>query len=70
MGLEQGHSREICLRRFRVATPGEIRAALAMALDGTITIPVDRTFPMSEAAAAHEYLGERRHVGKVILVRE
>jgi NADPH:quinone reductase-like Zn-dependent oxidoreductase len=55
---------------FRVAPPGEIRAALAMALDGRITMPVDRTFPISETAAAHEYLDERRHVGKVVLVRE
>lgn len=55
---------------FRVATPGEIRAALAMALDGKITIPVDRTFPMREAAAAHAYIDERRHVGKIVLVRE
>jgi len=55
---------------FRVATPEEIRAALAMALDGRITIPVDRTFPMREAAAAHAYIDERRHVGKIVLVRE
>jgi NADPH:quinone reductase-like Zn-dependent oxidoreductase len=55
---------------FRVATPEEIRVALAMALEGRITIPVDRTFPMSEAAAAHEYIDERRHVGKIVLVRE
>jgi NADPH:quinone reductase-like Zn-dependent oxidoreductase len=55
---------------FRVATPEEIRSALAMALDGRITIPVDRTFPMREAAAAHAYVDERRHVGKIVLVRE
>jgi NADPH2:quinone reductase len=55
---------------FRVATPEEIRAALAMALDGRITIPVDRTFPMREAPAAHAYVDERRHVGKIVLVRE
>ena len=34
---------------FRVATPDEIRDALLMALDGRITVPVDRTFPLSEA---------------------
>jgi NADPH:quinone reductase-like Zn-dependent oxidoreductase len=55
---------------FRVASPGEIRTALDFVLDGKIAVPVDRTFPMSEAAAAHGYLDERRHVGKVMLVRE
>ena len=53
---------------FRVASPDEIRTALEMALDGRIAVPVDRTFPMAEAAAAHAYMGERRHVGKIVLV--
>jgi len=53
---------------FRVATPDEIRDALLMALDGRISVPVDRTFPLSEAAAAHAYMDERRHVGKIVLV--
>ena len=53
---------------FRVASPDEIRTALDMALDGRIAVPVDRTFPMAEAAAAHAYMGERRHVGKIVLV--
>jgi NADPH:quinone reductase-like Zn-dependent oxidoreductase len=53
---------------FRVAAPDEIRTALAMALDGTIRVPVDRTFPLREAAAAHAYMAERRHVGKIVLV--
>jgi NADPH:quinone reductase-like Zn-dependent oxidoreductase len=55
---------------FRLATPDEIRSALAMALEGRIRVPIDRTFPMAEAASAHAYLGERRHVGKILLVRE
>src|SRR5439155_5169893 len=46
---------------FRVATPDEIRDALRMALAGRIRVPVDRTFPLSEAAAAHSYMEERRH---------
>ena len=35
-----------------------------------ITVPVDRTFPLAEAAAAHAYMDERRHVGKIVLVPE
>jgi NADPH:quinone reductase-like Zn-dependent oxidoreductase len=55
---------------FRVSTPDEIRTSLGMALDGRIGVPVDRTFPLREAAAAHAYMGERKHVGKIVLVRE
>jgi NADPH:quinone reductase-like Zn-dependent oxidoreductase len=55
---------------FRVSTPDEIRTALGMALDGRIRVPVDTTFPLREAAAAHAYMDERRHVGKIVLVRE
>jgi NADPH2:quinone reductase len=55
---------------FRVASPDEFTAALAMALDGRITVPVDRTFPLSAAGEAHAYMDERRHVGKIVLVRE
>ena len=53
---------------FRVASPDEIRTALRMALDGRIRVPVDRTFPLGDAAAAHAYMDERRHVGKIVLV--
>jgi NADPH:quinone reductase-like Zn-dependent oxidoreductase len=55
---------------FRVATPEEIRSSLEMALAGTITVPLARTFAMSEAGAAHAFVDERRHVGKVVLVHE
>jgi NADPH:quinone reductase-like Zn-dependent oxidoreductase len=53
---------------FRVATPDEIRTALRMALDGRITVPVDRTFPLSEAGDAHAHMAEQSHVGKIVLV--
>jgi NADPH:quinone reductase-like Zn-dependent oxidoreductase len=55
---------------FRVATPHEIRTSLRLALDGLIDIPVAATFPMERAADAHEQLAQRRHVGKLVLVRE
>jgi NADPH:quinone reductase-like Zn-dependent oxidoreductase len=55
---------------FRVASPEEIREALWMALNGRIRVPVNRTFPLREAAAAHAYMDERRHVGKIVMVRE
>jgi NADPH:quinone reductase-like Zn-dependent oxidoreductase len=54
---------------FRVASPDEIRESLAMALDGRIRVPIARTFPPREAAAAHACMEQRAHVGKIVLVR-
>jgi NADPH:quinone reductase-like Zn-dependent oxidoreductase len=55
---------------FRVASPGEIRESLALALDGRISVPIARTFAMREGAAAHACMEQREHVGKIVLVRE
>jgi len=52
---------------FRLSTPTEIRTALALALEGSVRVPIDREFHLSEAAAAHDYLQRREHVGKVLL---
>ncbi len=41
-----------------------------MALDGRIVVPIDRSFALSESGAAHAYMDERRHVGKIVLVSE
>lgn len=35
---------------------------------GVFKVVIDRTFPLSEAAAAHRHLGERKAFGKVVLV--
>lgn len=40
---------------------------LAWYREGKLSVYVDRTFPLSEAADAHRYLQERRNIGKVIL---
>ncbi len=42
-------------------------ALLAWVADGTLSVHVDRTFPLVEAAAAHRYIHARRNIGKVIL---
>jgi NADPH:quinone reductase-like Zn-dependent oxidoreductase len=55
---------------FRIAPPEELRAAVKLIRDGIVTIPVDRTFPMGDAAEAHRYLDRQQHVGKVLLVAE
>jgi NADPH:quinone reductase-like Zn-dependent oxidoreductase len=55
---------------FRLAPPDELRAAVDLIRNGLVRIPVDRKFPMSQAAEAHRYLDQRRHVGKVLLVAD
>jgi NADPH2:quinone reductase len=35
---------------------------------GRLKVLVDRTYPLAEAAAAHEYLESRQAVGRVVLI--
>ena len=35
---------------------------------GTLRVVVDRTFPLAEAAAAHEFIESRQAVGRVVLI--
>ena len=35
---------------------------------GALEVLVDRTFPLSEAAAAHAYIESRQAVGRVVLM--
>jgi NADPH:quinone reductase len=51
----------------------ETRAALqldkifAWIESGRVKVPVDRVFPLADAAAAHRYIAERRNFGKIVL---
>jgi putative PIG3 family NAD(P)H quinone oxidoreductase len=58
------------------ARPAEEKAAIMRAVaehvwpliaSGEVAAQVDRTFPLAEAAAAHEYFDSGDHVGKVLL---
>ncbi len=35
--------------------------------DGTLSLPIDRVFPLAEAAAAQAHMRENRHLGKIVL---
>ncbi len=35
---------------------------------GALTVVLDREFPLSEAAAAHEWIESRKAVGRVLLI--
>jgi NADPH:quinone reductase-like Zn-dependent oxidoreductase len=45
----------------------QIERLLALAREGRIRPRVDRAFPLVEGAAAHQYIHERRNIGKVVL---
>lgn len=53
-------------------TGGRANANIARLIDevaaGDLQVVVDRTFPLSEAAAAHAYLEDRRAFGRVVLI--
>ena len=52
--------------------PERVRPMIARLLDdvakGALRAVIDRTFPLSEAAAAHEYIESRRAFGRVVLI--
>ena len=54
------HSRETLLR-------GELDEIFSMYSAGTIKPVISKKFPLAEAAAAHQYIHERKNIGKVIL---
>lgn len=63
IGYSSGH--------YRRNRPEGVRQAAALMLDllaaGEITVPVTRTYPLAEAAAAHRFLESRQSTGKLLL---
>lgn len=45
-----------------------MRGLLAQMGAGSLSMPIDQTYPLSEAAAAHAYIESRQAVGRVILI--
>ncbi len=60
-------ARQLRLLGSYMGTMGELREVLGHVFAGRLKPVVDRTFPISEARAAHEYLEKSRMFGKVIL---
>lgn len=60
------------LRAQSVAAKSAIAAALRehvwpLLLDGRLRVPVDRVFSLAQAAAAHQYMEQGQHCGKIVL---
>jgi synaptic vesicle membrane protein VAT-1 len=62
-GVNMGH----LFDRLDLLRP-QFEALLTLHREGKITPHVDKTFPFSEAAAAHQYIHDRKAIGKVLLV--
>jgi len=45
-----------------------IQQLIDEAARGELQVLIDRTFPLSEAAAAHAYIESRQAVGRVLLI--
>ena len=60
---------------FRTRSVDEIRSLVAAVerdlgsaiADGTLSLPIDKTFPLVEASAALDYMVANRHFGKILL---
>lgn len=51
-----------------MGTMGELHRVLKFVFQGKLKPVIDRVFPMQEIAAAHRYLENKEHFGKVIVV--
>lgn len=60
--------RQLQILGAKMGNAEEMRAVWALIADGTLTPVVDRTFPLEQARAAHEYLAARGQFGKVVLL--
>ena len=60
--------RQLKIFGAKMGSRAEMRAVWALVAAGALQPVVDRTFPLAEARAAHEYLAARGQFGKVVLL--
>src|SRR5690606_16527965 len=54
---------------FKAALAQEIEhKVLPLLLNGQFKVHIDRTFPLAQAADAHAFMEESKHIGKLVLV--
>jgi NADPH:quinone reductase-like Zn-dependent oxidoreductase len=69
VGIDLRHlfARQLSLLGSYMGTMGELHEVLGHVFAGRLKPVVDRTFPLKEARAAHEYLEKSEMFGKVVL---
>ena len=60
-------SRQLSLRGSYMGTMGELHEVLKHVFSGRLKPVVDRTFPLKDARAAHEYMEKSQMFGKIVL---
>jgi NADPH:quinone reductase-like Zn-dependent oxidoreductase len=70
VGLDLRHlfARQLSLLGSYMGTMGELHEVLGHVFAGRLKPVVDRTFPLKDARAAHEYLEKSEMFGKVVLI--
>jgi len=61
------YSRQLSLLGSYMGTMGELHEVLKHVFSGKLKPVVDRTFPLKEARAAHEYMEKSQMFGKIVL---
>jgi NADPH:quinone reductase-like Zn-dependent oxidoreductase len=61
-------ARQLSLLGSYMGTMGELHAVLKLVFSGKLKPVVDKTFPLREIRAAHEYLEQSKMFGKVVLI--
>ncbi len=67
LDLRYVFSRELSIVGARMGSLAELREVAALVAARRLKPVVDKVFPLDEARAAHAYLAEGRHFGKVVL---
>jgi NADPH:quinone reductase-like Zn-dependent oxidoreductase len=62
------YSRQLSVLGSYMGTMGELYEVLKQVFSGCLKPVVDRTFPLNEARAAHEYMEKSQMFGKIVLV--
>ncbi|HMK24003.1 MAG TPA: zinc-binding dehydrogenase [Terriglobales bacterium] len=60
--------RQLALLGSYMGTMGELHEVLKLVFSGKLKPVVDRTFPLAEVQAAHEYMEQSKMFGKVVLI--
>ena len=61
-------ARQLSFLGSYMGTMGDLNQVLQFVFDGTFKPVVDRTFPLSETRAAHEYMAASKMFGKIVLI--